>query len=388
MFKHKKYNIYSWLFVFYIYMSLLPSNSVYVTIMPIFRNILWGLICVLSFLLFSSQIVKCKIQLKIFAGVFILTNLLTYYWQGMFLSDDILYLIHFSLIYIFFCLPNYIRVSIYRKFVIFGAFFVSLSLIEYLFHLMGINYYLASAIERGEGSGIIYSHGLFNIYPLYEFPPRFQGLFREPGFLGTCSALVLFNYNNFSKKIYLPWLVGGLFSLSLFFYVLLVLILLYHVFYTKTISLHNNLWLISLVFLVLVVGFSVLQEAIFDRVDLYLKEGDNRVTSTFNYEFSHLWNSSQYLYGKGYKLFMKNDYSWGNAGVKAEIYKYGVINVFLFIFGFFVMLFVEKTRKTEKVIMFGIYLLCFYTVDCKYSIHIYILILSLYSHLNLVRYVQ
>lgn len=38
MFKHKKYNIYSWLFVFYIYMSLLPSNSIYVTIMPIFRN--------------------------------------------------------------------------------------------------------------------------------------------------------------------------------------------------------------------------------------------------------------------------------------------------------------------------------------------------------------
>lgn len=135
MFKHKKYNIYSWLFVFYIYMSLLPSNSIYVTIMPVFRNILWGLICVLSFLLFSSQIVKCKIQLKIFAGVFVLTNLLTYYLQGMFLSDNILYLIHFSLIYIFFCLPNYIRFSIYRKFVIFGAFFVSLSLIEYLFHL-------------------------------------------------------------------------------------------------------------------------------------------------------------------------------------------------------------------------------------------------------------
>ena len=86
---------------------------------------------------------------------------------------------------------------------------------------MGINYYLASAIERGEGSGIIYSHGLFNIYPLFEFPPRFQGLFREPGFLGVCSALILFNYDKFPKKIYLHWLVGGLFSLSLFFYILL-----------------------------------------------------------------------------------------------------------------------------------------------------------------------
>lgn len=137
--------------------------------------------------------------------------------------------------------------------------------------------------------------------------------------------------------------------------------------------------------MIVIAGFSILQEAIFDRVDLYLKEGDNRVTSTFNNEFSHLWNSSQYLYGKGYSLFMKNEYSWGNAGIKAEIYKYGLINVILFLVGFFIMLFIEKTKKAEKVIMFGIYLLCFYTVDCKYSIHIYILILSLYNNLNFVR---
>lgn len=234
---NRKVHFFSWLFVIYIYMTMLPSNSVYVTIFPPFRNYIWLFILIYAGINFSKYIFKSNIYSFIYICCFVISNFLCYTFTNNLLGEGIIYLVPFTSILLFCSLPNSIQASIYNKFVLFGAVYISLALCEYILHLVGINFYIASNIERGEGSQIVYNQGILNIYPVFEFPPRFQALFREAGFLGVCDGIILFNLHKYSRKVALPWILGGLFSLSLFFYVFLILAFIYHVFYLHTIKL-------------------------------------------------------------------------------------------------------------------------------------------------------
>lgn len=381
----RKVQYFSWLFVVYIYMTMLPSNSVYVTIFPPFRNYIWLFILIYSGINFSQYIFKSNIYSFIYICCFVISNFLCYTFTNNLLGEGIIYLVPFTSILLFCSLPNNIQASIYNKFVLFGAVYISLALGEYILHLVGINFYIASNIERGEGSQIVYNQGILNIYPVFEFPPRFQALFREAGFLGVCDGIILFNLHKYSRKVALPWILGGLFSLSLFFYVFLFLAFIYHVFYLHTIKLSKNISIVILLILGFVASLSILQDMIFARMGtMFDKGGDNRVTAAFESEFTKMFQSNIFLYGKGYVYFTKMDYVFGNGGVKAEIYKYGLIVVIVLLSGFFALLNRYDYSSREKLIIFFLYLLCFYSVDSKYTLHIYVLLLSLYNKSQLI----
>lgn len=117
---------------------------------------------------------------------------------------------------------------------------------------------------------------------------------------------------------------------------------------------------------------------------MFDKGGDNRVTAAFESEFTKMFQSNIFLYGKGYVYFTKMDYVFGNGGVKAEIYKYGLIVVIVLLSGFLALLNRYDYSSREKLIIFFLYLLCFYSVDSKYTLHIYVLLLSLYNKSQLI----
>ena len=59
-------------------MTMLPSNSVYVTIFPPFRNYIWLFILIYSGINFSKYIFKSNIYSFIYICCFVISNLLCY----------------------------------------------------------------------------------------------------------------------------------------------------------------------------------------------------------------------------------------------------------------------------------------------------------------------
>lgn len=68
----RKVQNFSWLFVVYIYMTMLPSNSVYVTIFPPFRNYIWLFILIYSGINFSQYIFKSNIYSFIYINTLLI----------------------------------------------------------------------------------------------------------------------------------------------------------------------------------------------------------------------------------------------------------------------------------------------------------------------------
>ena len=235
---------------------------------------------------------------------------------------------------------------------------LSLSLIEYIFYLCGWYISLGNANRIG-----------VDIYNYIQLPlnliqisniSRFQSLANEPGLIGTLNALLLFNLNRESyTKEYLILIITGLFTLSLAFYILLILHFLISLKSLKSIAISSLIVSLIVIFAISNQDKSEIQNLIW-RIELG-KDADNRTSNQFKMEYEEFLDSKECWFGKGLgALNALNIVDGGNDGIYRLTYEVGYIGIFLLIIVYSYIIYSSKGNKSASIFFIIAFWLSFY----------------------------
>lgn len=224
---------------------------------------------------------------------------------------------------------------------------VALSLIMgigiYLLNLLGVNIPYNELVAQNEGKTEVYQFyrqyfGAVQIDSLYaDIMPRLCGMFDEPGVVGTFCALFLvskrFDLKDWRTYIFL---LGGLLSLSLAFFFLVILGL-------TLFSLNRDNKVLKIILIVLCVSMFVLTSypALLDYILSRIGNGNifsimsGRMTNvnSYNQEMSKFWSTDlrHLLFGMGYNASMKNINMAGSYYYTMPIYDHGLLGTVLIV---------------------------------------------------------
>lgn len=190
-----------------------------------------------------------------------------------------------------------------------------------------INYYFAY-LYWGGSEGVVF---------------RLCGLFNEPGYFGTVSAILLINEKLHLKRISnLLLFIAGFFTFSAAFYALLIIYLIF-------VSVRKiYVWIIvSVVAVIISCNINYIEENIpafyhlIERFDFNSKEGkfegDNRTNYIFEKNYAKVLNSTtSLLWGRGTDSHIKDNNS-GVLSYKLIIYQYGLLGFTLIYLSFFLV---------------------------------------------------
>lgn len=257
-----------------------------------------------------------------------------------------------------------IQIDVYKKFVWLLTFLLILSTVEYIIIILtGKGLIIAHVTRVTQAAQRDFNHYLFNIITPYNILYRFKGLFAEPGNLGTLCAFLLFTtWRNKSMRFpFYVCLACGLMSLSLGFYIFLLIFLITHV--------NLNIKAIG-AGVVLVAAFLYLfgdnfQDRLVDRVTDVddVEELDNRTTEIFNRYFERAYYQDDLWLGVGSDNMPSEVYSeGGNAGAKKWIFQYGIFGAIL-VFIVYNVIFYRRCKKRlgyHDLVFLFVYWICFY----------------------------
>ena len=233
----------------------------------------------------------------------------------------------------FLCLNVETQKSIFRKYVWFLSILFLLSAIEYIiFIVSGKGVLIATVMRVTDAKEGLFYHYLFNILTIHDVLYRFKGLCAEPGDMGTICALMLFATWRI-KTLRFPFyvfLVCGLMSFSLAYYIFLTIFLL-----TYVKPRIKNYVIGIVVFAAFVFVFrDFFEYRIVNRLTEVddIEELDNRTTEIFDRYFYNAYDKGDLWLGVGSDNLPPQIYSsgeGGNAGVKKWIFQYGIIGFFI-----------------------------------------------------------
>lgn len=192
-------------------------------------------------------------------------------------------------------------------------------------------------------NGVYYLHFPFGllIHQNGVFPYRLSGVFDEAGFVGSLAALFIASgYKRVDKKWIILLLFEGIVSLSMAFYLLLILFIFIY-------SIHEGAFKFAAIIVTLLIAFFIFMNVDFDnsyvnaiknRIDFTssILVKDNRTSSGFDREYA------SFMEGKGYSFYMgngkdavsNNDSMNASYSYKCLIYDYGVIGFTLYLLFF------------------------------------------------------
>lgn len=239
----------------------------------------------------------------------------------------------FFLLYgVFFLLLNkqlQYRIVYYFSWVL--SFFLLVSLVEFIvYQFLNVYHIVATVVRETSVTVESYLHLYFNVIVSFSFFPRFQCVAEEPGLIGTLCGFLLF-FTGKRKELRFPFfvfLISGLFSFSLAFYIILFLFL---------ITGFNKIKQVVL-FLFVFSVFSFMANTFFNDLIISRIESekfddiDNRTTATFDKRFTQAWKNDQLWLGVGSNnlpsdiTYGSTKQQGGNAGAKKWIFQYGLIS--------------------------------------------------------------
>lgn len=238
--------------------------------------------------------------------------------------------------------------SIFRKYVWILSLLFLLSAIEYIIYIVSGKGIIVTAVTRvTEARTTYFYHYLFNIITVHDVLYRFKGLCAEPGNMGTLCALMLFATWRI-KTLRFPFyvfLVCGLMSLSLAYYIFLTIFLL-----TNVKPNIKNFVIGLLVFAAFIFVFrDFFEYRIVNRLTEVddIEELDNRTTEIFDRYFYNAYDKGDLWLGVGSDNLPPQIYSsgeGGNAGAKKWIFQYGIIGLFI-IFCIYMILYCRIGNK-------------------------------------------
>jgi hypothetical protein len=171
---------------------------------------------------------------------------------------------------------------------------------------------------------------------------RFHAIFEEPGNVGT-TAILLLGITGLDVKDKRTWInvLGGLLSLSLFFYVGFILLLYFYVIKKRGNS-NTKLIIVIVAIILLVLTFSkgtILNNYIGSRLQInwtdFSFSGNNRANSRLIMYFDEIkWKSPVFYLGavlSGENLMTINQLTSGSSGYRNAIINFGLIGCILYI---------------------------------------------------------
>ncbi len=237
------------------------------------------------------------------------------------------------------------RIQIYKYALYFFALACLPSLIYFLMDLVGLSIpaeVLLSDQPAKIRTGVYYLHAPFGLL-IHQgsagFMYRMCGIFDEAGFVGSMAALFIASgYKRVNKKWLLLLLVEGLFSLSMAFYLMMIIFCIARSFTKGAVK-------FAVILLVLLIGFSILMNVEFEnpyintlksRIDLTsgILVKDNRTSSNFDIKYQDLLAGNTYekYMGFGYNAVALDPEINASYSYKCLIYDYGILGFVLYIF--------------------------------------------------------
>lgn len=255
---------------------------------------------------------------------------------------------------------------VFRRFVRILSLLFLLSAVEYTAYILtGKGFVVATVTRVTQAKEGDFYHLLFNIISVHDILYRFKALCAEPGNMGTLCAFMLFATWRI-KTLRFPFfvfLVCGMMSLSLAFFIFLFIFLL-----TSVKPSVKNAFVGIVVFAAFIFAFKDLFEnRIVDRLTAVdnIEELDNRTTDIFDYYFTKAYDEGDLWFGVGSDNLPRQIYFYGdggNAGAKVWIFQYGIIGVVL-IFCIYNAIYYRRSNKRlgyHDLVFLLVYWICFY----------------------------
>ena len=263
----------------------------------------------------------------------------------------------------FLSLNNETQLKIFRKYVWLLALLVLLSAVEYIAFSLFRKGFVLTTVTRVQPQGDTnFYHLLFNVIA-QSLVPRFQGLFKEPGNLGTTCAFMLFaTWKDKSLKWpFYIFLICGMLSLSLGYYVFLAIFVLTSI---KP-NVKNVFILIMLSLPVLYMFGDSFERRIIERINnaSSLSDLDNRTTYSFDRAFKEAYENGDLWMGVGSRNMPDSiSVDGGNAGAKKWIFQYGIISGIIVFYFYYLVYFLRARRKFEyyDLVFLLVFWICFY----------------------------
>lgn len=351
-----------------LFVYLLPLFLVYSTITSFtiynvgehVESVIVFLLCVLGFSI-RPHIIKNKPYCYLFFIGWVVVFLMSIILAGTRPGLPLIVAFLFCLFFLF--LKVKIQKKVFKRYVFCLTIFVLLSAIEYIIYtITGKGIVLATVTRSTSYKDTTFDHFVFNIVA-HTLVPRFQGLFKEPGNMGTmCAFMMLATWKIKSMRYsFFVFLICGLLSLSLAFYVFLLVFFVTSVKPTK-----KNL----VAFMILMIPlFFIFKDSfvyrIVDRVDKAdnVESLDNRTSWKLERAFNHSFETGELWLGVGINNIPKTlTNGLSSAGAKKWIYQYGIIS-FIIIFFVYNAIYYQRCGKrlryNDWVFLF-LYWACFY----------------------------
>lgn len=355
--------IFSYILALYLIYTIIPVFSVY-----FLGGIAGGamLLCLLiSGLIITPRIICNKNENKVFI----------FGWCLLFLFSILIHSaipgVKLFLSFVFCCfflfLKKEIQQEVFAKYTWLLTILLLLSAIEYVIYMtMGRGIILSSVTRSTDYRDTFFFHLLFNVIRTDVAIPRFQGLFVEPGNLGTCCAFMLFaTWKMKSMRFpFFVFLFCGMLSMSLAYYVFLLIFLIL----ITIVKLSEKTLVISSILVIIFLNSfgDLFERKIYDRITEVenVEDLDNRTSESMERAFWKAMESGQIIIGVGIDNIPASLSSdGGSAGAKKWIYQYGIIGLVI-VFWIYNLVYY---RRCDKKLKYGdwVFLLVFWS--CFYK---------------------
>lgn len=340
----RKFKIIEVLFVFATIVSLIASFSIYkisglgvISISVLFVSLL---VFRNNHVLFNSN--KKEVRLFFFGWFFV-------YFISIFINYSLpkigmLNSFAFGLMYLSLSLS--IQKRIINLYLWSLAILLLFAMIEYLvFQFTHIGVILGNVTRSTDVRETFFVNLIFNIVRTDTLLPRFQFLTEEPGLIGTLCGFLLF-YTSKVQTMKFPFfvfLIGGVLSFSLAYYIFLGIFLI--------VNFKANLKNAFFIFIVFIILFQFLKEnvdvLIISRVE-ETEDIDNRTSETFDIYFEKAYKNNQLWFGVGANNIPRQivmGKEGGNAGAKKWIFEFGIIGFIIIFFSYCLIYRIRCGRK-------------------------------------------
>lgn len=266
------------------------------------------------------------------------------------------------------------KVWLFDRFTSLLAIAFGLSALEYILAVFfGISHINYTPIYRFETDANFFYQGIITLFPSYYQTgfARFQAFTEEPGLVGTLCAFILacldIKHNKWQLVVFI---ICGVLSMSLAFYLMFALWLIYNALNLKNIK--YNIFLFAFIILMVFFTQDVIAEIIGGRIAETgsIAELDNRGSDAFKKAFNEFLFSSDAFFGCGLRtfhaIFDRVGYS-GNAGAKPFIYSFGLFSMFLLFITYTRSFLKVNGRNRKALFILLVFWLSFYQRDVWYT---------------------
>lgn len=277
----------------------------------------------------------------------------------------------FCLMYaVFFLRISYeLQVRIIKCFVWILAILLICSVVEYtIYGTTGRGFVLGMTTRVTTVRESYFVNLVFNLIGTDFGVARFQSIADEPGRIGTlCGMLLFLTWRVRSLRIpFIVFIISGIISFSLAFYVLLGIFLITHL----RVSLKKMIIGIAVIGATIYVTYDRFEELIVERIMADgevedMEDIDNRTTAAFDKYFNLAFEKGQLWLGVGAHNLPKQieiESRGGNAGAKKWIFQYGFVALAV-LFITFNRVYLRRLRRKPNIKDYGFltaYWLSFY----------------------------